>query len=552
MPAVLRRLSFLLALVACASLAHAQDADALEQQASVAYRAGDFARSATLFAAATEAGAEGPGAPYNAACAFALAGGQPDEAFRYLHVAIDRGWSDVAHLTADTDLVSLYDDARWPLVVRRAEALARQERLRWGGEAFQTPYRETLSTEEKVAGLSRLWAEVKFNFINFDLVPGLDWDSLYVATLPRAAAAPTTEAYYRLLMETIARLHDGHSNVNPPAALSDRFYARPAFRTRLMGGTVAVVDVYDDALRAQGIVPGTELVAIEGEPVRAYAERAVRPFQSASTVQSLDLWTYGFMLLAGPPGPVTLTLRDAAGATFQRTVQRLSSAELETSGLGARMQQPPFSFRMLPGNVAYVALNSFSTDAAADQFIAAFPEISQAEAIVFDVRTNGGGNSAVGWHVLATLTDQPFPVSSWRTLNYIPTYRAWGRQTTTLDETDQTFPADGARLFTGPVAVLTSARTFSAAEDFAVAFDAMGRGLLVGEATGGSTGQPLPFALPGGGSARVTTKRDTYPDGRDFVGVGILPDVPVTPTLDDLRAGRDVVLEAALAAVRGQ
>lgn len=101
-----------------------------------------------------------------------------------------------------------------------------------------------------------------------------------------------------------------------------------------------------------------------------------------------------------------------------------------------------------------------------------------------------------------------------------------------------------------PVIVLTSPRTFSAAEDFAVAFDAMQRGTIVGEATGGSTGQPLLFSLPGGGSGRVCTKRDTYPDGREFVGVGVQPHIKVAPTVADFRNGRDTVLEAALAELK--
>ncbi len=540
----------LLVLLLVAPAVRAQDADAIAQQANAAYTAGEYARGAALFAAAVEAGADDPAVPYNAACSYALAGGHTDEAFRYLSLAVDLGWADTAHLQADTDLASLHDDARWATVVRRTEAVAQQERARWGSTALQSPYRETLTTEEKVVGLSRLWAEVKFNFINFDLVPTLDWDSLYVATLPRALAAPTTEAYYRVLMATVAQLRDGHSNVNPPAEIADRFYARPAFRTRLIAGVVVVTEVYDDSLLAAGIVPGAELVSVEGEPVRAYAERAVRPYLSASTVQSLDLWTYGFRLLAGPPGPLRLAFRDADGVAFERTVRRLPQAEVEASGVWSRMQRPPFEFTMLPGHVAYVALNSFSTDEAAEQFAAAFGEIAQARALLLDVRANDGGNSAVGWDVLATLTDQPFPVSSWRTLDYRPAYRAWGRPTQTFGETGQTFPADATRHFRGPVAVLVNARTFSAAEDFAVAFDAMDRGLLVGEPTGGSTGQPLPFPLPGGGSARVTTKRDTYPDGRDFVGVGVQPDMPVAPTLADVRAGRDPALEAALAAVR--
>jgi len=79
-----------------------------------------------------------------------------------------------------------------------------------------------------------------------------------------------------------------------------------------------------------------------------------------------------------------------------------------------------------------------------------------------------------------------------------------------------------------------------------VVFDAMKRGEIVGEPTGGSTGQPLMITLPGGGSARVCTKHDRYPDGKEFVGVGIQPAVVVHPTVEDFRAGRDTVLDAAL------
>jgi C-terminal processing protease CtpA/Prc len=74
----------------------------------------------------------------------------------------------------------------------------------------------------------------------------------------------------------------------------------------------------------------------------------------------------------------------------------------------------------------------------------------------------------------------------------------------------------------------------------------MKRGKIVGEPTGGSTGQPLTFPLPGGGAARVCTKHDAFGDGTEFVGTGVVPDVAASPTVADLRAGRDTVLQAAL------
>jgi len=79
-----------------------------------------------------------------------------------------------------------------------------------------------------------------------------------------------------------------------------------------------------------------------------------------------------------------------------------------------------------------------------------------------------------------------------------------------------------------------------------VAFDFLKRGKIIGEPTAGSTGQPLFFDLPGGGRARVCTKRDSYPDGKEFVGVGVQPDMVARQSIAELRAGRDAVLQAAL------
>ncbi len=80
----------------------------------------------------------------------------------------------------------------------------------------------------------------------------------------------------------------------------------------------------------------------------------------------------------------------------------------------------------------------------------------------------------------------------------------------------------------------------------AAAFRGAKRGPFVGTSTGGSTGQPLRFALPSGGSAQICSKRPTFFDGTEYVGVGIAPDLEVRTTAADFRAGRDAVRERAV------
>jgi carboxyl-terminal processing protease len=104
-----------------------------------------------------------------------------------------------------------------------------------------------------------------------------------------------------------------------------------------------------------------------------------------------------------------------------------------------------------------------------------------------------------------------------------------------------------ADAYQGRLAILADGGCFSACEDFVMPFKDNGRAIVVGETTGGSTGQPYVVELGDGMQAIVGSKREMLPDGSRFEGVGIRPDVEISPTVEDLRAGRDVELEAARA-----
>ncbi|HLN60578.1 MAG TPA: S41 family peptidase, partial [Symbiobacteriaceae bacterium] len=127
---------------------------------------------------------------------------------------------------------------------------------------------------------------------------------------------------------------------------------------------------------------------------------------------------------------------------------------------------------------------------------------------------------------------------------------AWALPRPWLTVPEEPVQPDATRpRYSGPVAVLTSFVTYSAAENFCAVFRNSRRGPLVGDPTGGSTGQPAIFPLPGGGFGAVCAKQTTFMDGTPLVGVGIVPDIPVAPTIKALAEGRDLVLERALEAL---
>ncbi|MDF2192143.1 S41 family peptidase [Paraflavitalea sp. CAU 1676] len=487
---------------------------------------------------------------YNSACYFALAG-HASLAFKYLGKAIEEGYANVANTEKDEDLLSLHADPRWNTMLQQMkETQARQQNAAqlffnkknfWDSPQFGTPYQSNIPENEKIAGLSKLWSELKYNFVNLDLVQGINIDSLYLTYLPKVRLSTSTKEYYQLLTEMVAMLQDGHTNVYVPGALGDSVYARPLVRTRLIEDKVIVVGVYDDALRSKGLAVGQEVLQVNGIPVKTYAEQQVIPYQSSSTWQDKMVRGYDYALLAGAlHEPLRLQIKDASGKVSEQTIARVKPATRS-----AIVQVPAFEYRLLPGNIAYIALNTFAHDSAAKAFAARYEEISKATAIIFDVRNNGGGNSSVGWDILRFLINQRAIVHTSYTRDYKPTYRAWGR--TQQPSLNRNPLAPGKqKTYGGEVIVLTSARTYSAAEDFVAAFKTLKRGLVIGEATGGSSGQPLFITLPGGGSARICSKRDMLGDETEFVGRGIQPDKEVHPTIPDIRKGTDTQLQAAI------
>jgi carboxyl-terminal processing protease len=470
--------------------------------------------------------------------------GEADAALDALEAVQRIGWhpGTLERLLADPHVAALADTPRFARAREREAVAARLA----APSAFDTGFRAELDAALRVAGLSRFWSAAREGFVWFDQVPGLDWDRAYLDFIPQVLEAPDIETYWRTLMRFAALLGDGHTSVSPPEELHPRLFARPPLRTALLGQDVVVMAIGSPLVSARGLDVGDRVLSVDGEDVHAYVARAVAPWISASTPQDLAVRSYDFHLLAGPAErAVTLEVEKADGTRL--------ALRLPREGYG-RIESPPTeTFRLREDGIAVLVTRQFGSDAAERLFAANLAAILEAPGLVLDLRGNGGGATAHGWDLLTWLSDEPLEGTSsrHRVGDALERARA-GRETPVRwrELAGEPWARARARRYEGPVAMLVDARTYSAAEDTAAAFRLMRRGPIIGETTGGSTGQPLFLDLPGGGVARICVKRDTWPDGSDFVGVGIAPDIEVRTTLADVRAGRDPVLERALAYLR--
>ncbi len=197
----------------------------------------------------------------------------------------------------------------------------------------------------------------------------------------------------------------------------------------------------------------------------------------------------------------------------------------------ARMKRDNFGFqevKILNGNIGYLDLRGFfPTEHGGETAVAAMNFLSNTEAIIIDLRQNGGGSP----QMIQLISSYLFDAEPVHLNNFYWRPRDENTQTWTLPH------VQGKRNPDADVYVLTSKRTFSAAEEFSYNLKNLERGTLVGEITGGG-------AHPGG-TINVTDKYMVWmPQGRaispvtktNWEGTGVKPHIEVSAMEAKLKA----------------
>jgi peptidase S41-like protein len=130
---------------------------------------------------------------------------------------------------------------------------------------------------------------------------------------------------------------------------------------------------------------------------------------------------------------------------------------------------------ILPGNIGYIKFDGFAPpDICAPTASAAMSFVANADAIIFDLRENHGGDPDMVQFICSYLFDQPTHLNDLWTRKDSSTHQYW-----TLSS------VPGKRLADKPAYVLTSKTTFSGGEEFTYDLKELKRATIVGETTGG-------------------------------------------------------------------
>ena len=253
-----------------------------------------------------------------------------------------------------------------------------------------------------------------------------------------------------------------------------------------------------------GLQPGDQVVAVDGQDMSGVPAQLV------------------IRRVMGPEGTtVVLTIhREDVPDPFDVQVVR------------GRITVPSVESRVLDQGIGYIRLSSFGNDTVGDlrsalrQMLAEDPT-----GVILDLRGNGGGYLSGAVDVSSEFIGE----------GVILTER-FG------DGREEVYNADGDGLALDvPLVVLINGGSASASEIVAGAVQDHGRGWIIGERSFGKGSvqnwHPLEDAA---GAIRVTIARWFTPNGRSIQGDGLLPDITVGYTDEDLAANRDPQLERAI------
>lgn len=404
----------------------------------------------------------------------------------------------------------------------------------------------SLSSKDKIYGLSLIWKEVSYNFAFFNQIPDLNWDSCYQDFIPRVLESENDWDYYLELQKFMSLLQDGHTRVFTPVHLRNKYYGTSIkqLNTKLIEGKVIITRVLDDSLRIRGMKPGMEIVAINEMNPFIYAEQYVAPYVYASTPHDRQLQIFSQNLLSGSVAePVRIEVKDFDGKVERYSIYRepwIMEEEMLTG--------KPLEFRVVAKNTGYLKINNFvGSNSIRSDFDSIYEKILLTDALIIDVRENMGGWTDISQYILKHFANKPFKTGKWRSPENIAAHRSWGSNIEWFESGEyEVAPFTDKVIYTRPIVLLADESTFSCAEDFCADFLTMKRGKIVGSKTAGSSGNPLMVKLPGEGVALICTKQDFFPDGREYVGFGIDPDIEVKPSIEDIFQNNDPVLQAAI------
>ncbi len=174
---------------------------------------------------------------------------------------------------------------------------------------------------------------------------------------------------------------------------------------------------------------------------------------------------------------------------------------------------------ILPANIAYIELTSFNDPSTAGPTaIAAMNFVANSDALIIDLRLNGGGDEDMATFISSYFFDKSTHLTDYYIRKENKTYQVW-----TLNW------VPGKRMTDIPVYILLSDYSYSSAEVLAYALQQLGKAVIIGDTTRGGVHGVKYMSFPELAiNMKVPYTQEINPYSKTNYIDGIIPDIPVS------------------------
>lgn len=234
-----------------------------------------------------------------------------------------------------------------------------------------------------------------------------------------------------------------------------------------------------------------------------------------------------------PRGEVVPTFRPSSFANFDRARWERALRDAGPVSRGGSAVEATV------GGYAYLFIGSWKAPTDAATIDLALARMRDAPGLIIDVRANGGGSDATALSIVSRFTQKPLVASYVQVRN--------GPAVTDLDTpVARVVSPRGPWQFTRPVVVIAGRAGFSATESFVAAMRMLPNVMVIGDTTGGASGNPQTFPLANGWQFTVPRWLEFTPDRQPIEGRGVAPQVAIPWTPSTYDSERDPLIDAAV------
>jgi carboxyl-terminal processing protease len=357
---------------------------------------------------------------------------------------------------------------------------------------------------------------------------GLDWQKLTLATREKIKNSSTSADKYQHIVDLFKKLGHSHLDFHPPTRKKNKEPQIPSgnsktinFQLEKIDGKWLVSSVISnsDAWKA-GLRPG-------------FTVTKLNKWLTADLYVKSKAMSFYYMQRALERYPEKTIVVSGINHEGQKaTVSwRLSAFKGKVERMGNISKRTEIVTKILPGNIGYVSFNIYLIGPAMQTIkaIKKFRDLNCA-GIIIDLRNNPGGIGALSSAIAKEFCQKNYNLGSQKGRDSVLNFPVYVQP----------------KPYKGKVAIIINKYSASTSEVMAAGIQTNKSATIIGETSAGMALPSVIVNFEDGSVFQYPVADFKTVDGKEIEGIGVIPDIKVSHTLESLQEGKDIFIEEAI------